>query len=443
MKQLCFAVFFTLFVSSLLNSEIILSQAQAEIFINEIFADPGGAGNDDEDAFIELRGTPNLSLEDTYLIIVENEVDLLNPTNDDGFAGTIENIFIFGDDPDTPVEEAPFSLGTNGFLTLRQNGNSYASPAPGTTDLVNTIGPGWGSTTGTGSSIRARDLGNQGELEGSGFTAFLIRDTTGTTPPELGFDLDQGNDGLDVPTGREGWEIIDAIGYYGEPGEALVGRVYGQVNFGPEIIGEGIDIGLPDPIPFTAPNIEQDAIYVGLGYEIEYVGRFGDSTGQTPNDWHAANLTDNAAAGSTGVPDFRLSGGLTDPSESDGRVETNQGIAFGSVILDTLGASNLFEQDGDFDLDDDVDGSDFLIWQQNFGFGSGLIPNSPTTALRTDGDTNGDWTVDGLDLDDWELNFGINNAAASAVQSIPEPTSCTILAVSMLLVACRSRSFVV
>ena len=402
--------------------------ADGQVFINEIFADPGGGGEDDRDAYIELRGTPDLSLEDHYLIFIENED---NPFGT-GLAGTIENIFTFGDDPDTPAVETPLALGSNGFLTLRQNGNLYSAPVAGTTDLVNTSGDGWGSTAGGTSTVRHKDLGNQGELEGSGFTALLIRDTTGTTPPTLGFDLDVGNDGLDVPTGRAGWEIVDGIGYYGEPGEALLGRVYAQVNFGPEIVGELIDIGLPDLVPFESPNIEPGAVYVGMGYEIEYVGRFGDSTGQTPDDWHATNLTDNTVSGSTGVPDFRVSGGLTDPTEDDGRVETNQGIPFGTKIVDTLGATNLFEQDGDFNDDGDVDGADFLIWQRNFGFGTGLIPDSPTTALREHGDTNGDWTVDGLDLDDWELNYGIGSSPLQTVASVPEPTS-AVLAVGMCL----------
>lgn len=415
---------------------IATTTVNAELYINEIFSDPGGAGDDAQDAYIELRGTPELSLANHYLIFIENEGNLSNT----GLTGTIDNIFVLGDDPETPAVEEPFALGTNGFLTFRQDSNTYADPALGTTDLVNTAGtPGWGSTTGGGSSVRARDIGDQGELEGSGFTAMLILDTTGVTPPTLGFDLDEGNDGLDLPTGREGWEIVDSIGFFGEAGEAVLGRLYGKVNFGPEIAGEGVDIGLPNPVIFD-PSIEPDAVYVGLGYEIEYIGRWGDSTGQTADDWHASNLTDNALSGSTGVPDYRQSGGFHDPSEFSDRVETSQGVSYGTELVNTLGASNLFIQDGDFDFDGDVDGQDFFIWQENFGFGTGLTADSPVTALREHGDSNGDWVVNGLDLSDWSAQYSADaSAPALGSQVVPEPGTIGLVSIGIFVLSLGRR----
>src|SRR5262245_55989275 len=62
-----------------------------------------------------------------------------------------------------------------------------------------------------------------------------------------------------------------------------------------------------------AMRMEPGAEYVGLGYEVEYLGRWGKSTGQTPADWHVSNLTDNSGSGSAGITltppviDFRLS----------------------------------------------------------------------------------------------------------------------------------------
>ena len=44
-----------------------------ELYINEIFFDPGGAGLEARDEYIEIRGTPNLSLDNTYLIFIESE----------------------------------------------------------------------------------------------------------------------------------------------------------------------------------------------------------------------------------------------------------------------------------------------------------------------------------------------------------------------------------
>lgn len=425
---------FSLVAIFLINQALV---ARADVFINEIFSDPGGAGSDAEDAYIELRGTPGMSLANHYLIFLENEGNLAGT----GATGQIDNIFTLGDDPDTAPVETPFSLGSNGFLTLRQDGNTYSAPAAGTTDLVNTAGTaGWGSTTGGGSSVRAKDIGDQGELEGSGFTAMLIHDTTGTTPPTLGFDLDVGNDGLDHPDGRAGWEIVDSIGFFGEAGEAVLGRLYGKVNFGPEFPGEAVDIGLPNPVIFT-PAIEPGATYTGLGYEIEYVGRWGDSTGQTTADWHASNLTDNAVSGSTGAPDYRQSGGLHDPTEPDTKVETSQGVAYGTEIVNTLGATNLFEIDGDFDFDGKVDGADFLTLQRNFGTGDGLVPGAVVTALREQGDTNGDWVIDGTDVANWGANYG-TGTLVSAVSTVPEPTTLTLLlgcALSVISGGARAR----
>lgn len=75
---------------------------------------------------------------------------------------------------------------------------------------------------------------------------------------------------------------------------------------------------------------------------------------------------------------------------------------------------------GDFDFDDDVDGFDFLTWQQ--GFGS---------------------HYDGNDLADWEGNFGtvISPVVAAVATSaaVPEPTSLVLLVLSSLLVPRRFR----
>jgi oligosaccharide reducing-end xylanase len=70
-------------------------------------------------------------------------------------------------------------------------------------------------------------------------------------------------------------------------------------------------------------------------------------------------------------------------------------------------------QDGDFDDDDDVDGTDFLIWQRGFGVG--------TTA--TEGDANESHTVDGTDLAIWETQYGGPPPLAAAAILVPEPTS--------------------
>jgi hypothetical protein len=417
--------------------------SKAEIYLNEIFLDPGGAGEDGRDEFIELRGTPGLSLANHYLILIENEKG--SPSS----LGQIENIFILGDNPNTPNVEEPYKLGGNGFLLLRQKGSLYTNIAPGTTDLVNT-GTGIGYGSDAGSSIRHSDQGGDGKTENSGFTAMLIRNDGDPFlgQPFLGLDLDVGDNGLDPPATdqfdwNDNWTILDSIGIFSDAGEAGLGRTYAPINFGPEIPGQEIDIGLPQPIEFT-PNIEPGAVYVGVGYEIEYVGRWGNSTGQTAADWHVSNLTDKPLSGSTGVPDYRQSGGFHDtpddsPPGPTQRVETSQGVPYGTALLDTLGAPNLFYQDGDFDLDGDVDGRDLLIWQRHYGFGDGITVDAMVTATRAHGDANGDWKVDGLDLARWQANYGQSTAPIGATVAVPEPSTLWILTLMVSPAMCRRR----
>ena len=79
----------------------------------------------------------------------------------------------------------------------------------------------------------------------------------------------------------------------------------------------------------------------------------------------------------------------------------------------------------DFDEDGDVDGEDFLIWQEGFG--------TPSGAEKIDGDYDNDGDVDGDDFLGWQTEFGSGgNAAAVAV---PEPSSILLLlaALSLLL----------
>lgn len=85
--------------------------------------------------------------------------------------------------------------------------------------------------------------------------------------------------------------------------------------------------------------------------------------------------------------------------------------------------------DADFDDDDDVDGFDFLIWQQNFGTGT----------MQSQGDADGDGDVDDADLAIWEGQYGtVPISAASA--AVPEPTSLFLLTIGSVLVLRRRSS---
>lgn len=391
------------------------------LYINEIYIDPGGSGEDEVDEYIELRGTPSMRLDNHYLIFIENE----DTPQKDGEAGEIDNIF----------DLHGVALGTNGFLTLRQKNSPY-SVATGATDLVNdgpnnsagpfaNIPPGYGS--GANSTIGASDQpteGNpyaEGKVENGGFTAMLIHNISGS-PPVLGTDLDVGNDGLDIPTGQNGWDILDSVGVHGEEGEATFGVLYAQVNFSPDEVAN--------------PNIPDDAEFNVTGFEIEYVGRWGNSTGQTNDDWHVSNLTDDSGAGSTGKPDWRQSfSGAHPPSDGDpttpapaqslASLESNKNVPYGTKMTTTLGAANFML--GDYNLDGEVSAADYTVWFDNQG-------QTGTEESHPAADGNHDFLVDQRDYLVFRGNFsgpstdGLLGAGQTAsATTLPEPAGWLLL----------------
>jgi hypothetical protein len=67
---------------------------------------------------------------------------------------------------------------------------------------------------------------------------------------------------------------------------------------------------------------------------------------------------------------------------------------------------------GDFDLDGDVDGSDFLKWQR------GETPIS----------------FSALDFNDWEMNYGAVASLAAISVTVPEPSTCILLAFAVVVI---------
>lgn len=86
-------------------------------------------------------------------------------------------------------------------------------------------------------------------------------------------------------------------------------------------------------------------------------------------------------------------------------IYTDQGLADITQVISYTLATPPAGTPGDFDLDTDVDGADFLLWQQGLGT-----------------------TYDAADLADWKANFGLP-AAAAVVGAVPEPGS-ALLAIS-------------
>jgi hypothetical protein len=85
---------------------------------------------------------------------------------------------------------------------------------------------------------------------------------------------------------------------------------------------------------------------------------------------------------------------------------------------------------GDYDDDQDVDGNDFLVWQQAVG-------STVTPGTGADGDNSG--AIDGGDLTVWRNNYGMT-AAAGAAAAIPEPAAVSLAAMAAVSVVGWRRS---
>ncbi len=445
----CFRLTATVLVSALWACV-----AQAELYINELYWDPPSKPDSPRE-YIELRGTPGMSLANHYLMFIENEDNL----DHSGNTGTIETFFDLNGR----------TIGSNGFLTLRQKSSPFAVD-PAANNLINTgLGSGWGASSAS-SSIGAWDQGGEGEIENSGFTAMLIRNDGAAIVPQqlLGQDLDVGNDGLDNlvtsgpdwqivnPSINRNWTILDSIGVFGEEGEAGLGRTYAKINFGQEIPGQplspsrgGVDDGNGNFV--FVPNIEPGATYVGVGYEIELAARWGNSTGQTAADWHVTNVTNNVASGSRSGTDLRQSciDGIGCHPANDGNVntppplglptESNQGVPYGTQLTNTLGRPNFLL--GDFNKDGQVDAADYTVWRDTLSQTGSDLGDHPA-------DANHNYVVDDADYALWKAHFGeprsfgagVGSGAASVgPQHVPEPASLVSLAVATLTLAAFRR----
>jgi hypothetical protein len=322
----------------------IAATSQAGPLISEIYFNPPG-GNDAPTnnalEYIELCAPVGTSLDNTYLIFLENENDEFNGQN----PGEIENIFDLNG----------MTFGSNGYLTLAMRNSAYptltstpfdiAVPAnaanPTKAESLKTLANGGhvyqnrdtGAGYGNGVTSSIGHVGQNADIEGSGFTALLISiDPTAGIAPILNQDLDTDNLGLDILPA--GWSVLDSIGVFGEPDETAFGRLYGLVNFGP-----GPNVDLPG-------GVEPSATYIntipGLG-EIEFVSRVG--TGLTPSNWMVANLTDNAATGFTSaLRNYAISGvhaTLSNPEVYVGSTLAPAPFVYGTDITVTFSADNV------------------------------------------------------------------------------------------------------
>ena len=104
----------------------------------------------------------------------------------------------------------------------------------------------------------------------------------------------------------------------------------------------------------------------------------------------------------------------------------NSGIAGFSFDILSVAAEN-----ADFNDDDVVDGSDFLIWQRGFGTNG--------SATLGDGDANGDGNVDAGDLGAWAAQYGAPGAVSAVASAVPEPATALLGLLAAAGLVARSR----
>ncbi len=245
--------------------------AAGPVYINEVLSNPAGADAPNE--YIELRGTPNMSLAGYCILSLEGQHN-----GAPKYQGDIQAIFLLDN----------FSLGANGYLFLKQGSSQYTVTDPNTTVLANTDGnSGWGangtSTVGYWCDTSGNDLENQAS------TILLVKVDAGAQGPLLTIDLDTNDDGtLELPAG---WTIIDSVGIMDGAGASAVDLTYGAINFrvpgGPGETYVGTSMTGP-VIDISGPMTTTSGTF--------YVGRKGESTGSTANDWVGAIVEGTAAS---------------------------------------------------------------------------------------------------------------------------------------------------
>ncbi len=238
----------------------------APLAINEVMWNPP---ENNKNQYIELRNTTGAAAAipaGYYLVGIEGHAAFNT--------GEVHDIF--------NLSGAFMSTGSNGVLTILQSSNLYSvnglvDPA-GMAFTQNPIAPSFGnnaagitSTVGHSASQRFVELENANSS-----TLFLVY---AATPPQIGDDIDSNNDGLPDGSVFNNWAIVDSVG---RGNELTTGTdyVYGQINF---IDPTGTTTAVTGPSSLVSTTVETN-------FTPSWVGRTGNTTGSTSNDWLAADL---------------------------------------------------------------------------------------------------------------------------------------------------------
>jgi hypothetical protein len=124
--------------------------------------------------------------------------------------------------------------------------------------------------------------------------------------------------------------------------------------------------------------------------------------------------------------EFRL--GMREQQAEIDAIVLNLSSTLTDIQLDELFAFLL----GDYNGDDIVDASDYVVWRKTFGAD---VPD------WTGADGNGDGTIDENDLAVWKANFGSTIAGSGSISgtAVPEPASLALVSMTMLAFGFRHR----
>ena len=153
-------------------------------------------------------------------------------------------------------------------------------------------------------------------------------------------------------------------------------------------------------------------------------------------DWAVLDGETVLASGTTtlGAAGVResITTGLTEADIPEGspitlRLEQMSGhgwyLAMDNVTFSQFSAS---VENADFDGDGDVDGDDFLTWQQNLG------------TAGPDGDANGVDGVDAADFAIWASQYG-SSSSSTLLASVPEPSTALLALFSFVALCVKLR----
>ncbi len=218
------------------------------------------------------------------------------------------------------------------------------------------------NTTGSATGVGAVDVDSGGTLGGTGSVAGMVNAQGGTVAPG------------------------DSAGVLTVGGVSFDGSSTFAVELG------GADNSDPDNLEFDQLAVTGDASLDGT-LDVSLLAAFTLSLGQS---FEIIDVGGSLSGTFGGLPQAALVGNF---GGTDLFIDYSAGDGNDIALVTTLA--------GDFDLDFDVDGFDFLAWQRD-----------PSVGL----------------LSDWETNYGMTLPLTTAAATVPEPAS--------LMLACAAFSFV-